>query len=320
MKQSASQDALTTQMATAVSDFGALAENLAETLQYVWQVQEGCQVECYGVSESQSLSQRQGTGQSATATGPRLPTSAGSPGGVPDSFFSWVTTFAQNIGATVQWILQFEEASCLEHCGEEALLQMAAQSASTDQTSTAGDVPDPSPGPPVAQEPPPAAGQPPDAAAPPAGNTATAGATIASATSGSSAVPGDLGTEASGGDRSIAARAGREPSAQASSRSSRVSSSATGAATAGQGSVQASSSTVESSRLTAQASTSDDASAPSSHDSSRTAASSVPVSIDTRTATPDGDDGGIPWLPAGLLLVAGVAVVQSLRLRPGFGG
>src|SRR5918995_1895494 len=143
MNQLASQDAQTTQMATAVSDFGALAENVAETLQYIWQVQEGCEVECYGVNESQSVSQSLTTHQSATATGPPYPTSAGWRPDSPESFFSWVTAFAQNVGATVQRIFQHQEAGCLEHCGEEALVQAAAQRARTNQIAAAGDVPEP---------------------------------------------------------------------------------------------------------------------------------------------------------------------------------
>jgi hypothetical protein len=43
----------------------------------------------------------------------------------------------------VRTIMQTQEASCLEHCGEEMLLQAAIQSAVTDQTAIAGDVPEP---------------------------------------------------------------------------------------------------------------------------------------------------------------------------------
>jgi hypothetical protein len=320
MGQSASQDAQTTQMATAVSDFGALAENLAETMQYVWQVQEGCRVECYGVSESQSLSQQQNTTQSATATGPRLPTSAGSAPNSPDSFFSWVTAFAQNIGATVQWILQFEEASCLEHCGDEALFQTASQRAATDQTATAGDVPEPPSEPPTAGEPPPAAGAPPAAEPSLPGSAPTAAATIASSTSGAALGAGELTAEGPLGGRSTAARAERGPSPQVSLSRSSVESTATTAGPGGEASVRASGTAAESSSVAAQASTRDGTSASTSHSSTRTSASPAPAAHETRTPTSDGDDLSIPWLPVALLLVAGLAVFQSLRLRPGFGG
>jgi hypothetical protein len=317
MDQSASQDAQTTQMATAVSDFGALAENVAETLQYVWQVQEGCQVECYGVSQSQSLSQQQNTSQSATATGPRLPTSAGSPAGGRDGFFSWVTAFAQSIGATVQWILQVQEASCLEHCGDDVLLQTAGQRASTDQTSTAGHVPEPAGEAPTSSEPP-AAGEPPAAEPPPAGSATTAAATTASAASGPGAGAGVLGPEGPRSDRSIAGRAEGRVSTQASSRGSRVSSIAT--AEAGGTPEQVSGTDGDPSDRAAQASTPETSSASSSRSSARIQASPGPLTLDTIAATTEGDEAGLPWLPAALLLLAGLGVIQSLRLRPGFRG
>jgi hypothetical protein len=321
MDQSASQDAQTTQMATAVSDFGALAENLAETLQYVWQVQEGCQVECYGVSQSQSLWQQQNTSQSATATGPRLPTSAGSPAGGRDGFFSWVTAFAQSIGATVQWILQVQEASCLEHCGDDVLLQSAGQGASTDQTSTAGHVPEPSANAPTSQEPP-AAGQPPAAEPQPSGGTTMAAATAASATSGpgAGAGAGRLDPEGPRSDRSIAGRAEGRMSTQSSSRGSRVSSIATAQAPASGTLEQGSGTDGDPSGHARQASTPDSTSSGSSQDSARPSASLAPVTLDTSAAANAGDEPGVPWLPAALLLLAGLGVIQSLRLRPGFRG
>jgi hypothetical protein len=319
MDQSASQDAQTTQMATAVSDFGALAENLAETLQYVGQVQEGCQVECYGVSQSQSLSQQQNTSQSATATGPRLPTSAGAPAGGRDGFFSWVTAFAQSIGATVQWILQVQEASCLEHCGDDVLLQSAGQRASTDQTSTAGNVPEPVGGAPTSQEPP-AAGQPPAAEPPPSGSATTAAATTASAASAPGAGAGALDPEGPRSDRSIATRAEGRVSTQASSRGSHVSSIATAEAPAGGTPEQASGTDVEPPDPAARASTQDSSSASSSRSSARIPASSAPGTLDTIAATTEGEEAGLPWLPVALVLLAGLGIIQSLRLRPGFRG
>jgi hypothetical protein len=319
MDQSASQNAETTQMATAVSDFGALAENLAETLQYVWQVQEGCQVECYGVSQSQSLSQQQRTSQSATATGPRLPTSAGAPAGGREGFFSWVTAFAQSIGATVQWILQVQEASCLEHCGDDALLQVAGQRASTDQTSTAGNVPEPGGGAPTTEEPP-AAGQPQAGEPPPSGSATTAATATASAASAQGAGAGALDPEGPRSDRSIAALAEGRMSTQATSRGSRVSSIASADAPTHGTPKQVSGTDVEQSDPAARASTLESSSASTSRSSARIPASSAPGTLDTIAATTEDEEPGLPWLPVALVLLAGLAIIQSLRLRPGFRG
>jgi hypothetical protein len=49
-------------------------------------------------------------------------------------------------------------------------------------------------------------------------------------------------------------------------------------------------------------------------------ASVTQVTLDRSVATEAGDNPHVPWLPAALLLVAGVGVIQSLRLRPGFKG
>jgi hypothetical protein len=319
MDQSASQDAETTQMATAVSDFGALAENLAETLQYVWQVQEGCQVECYGVSQSQSVSQQLNTGQSATATGPRLPASAGAPAGGREGFFSWVTAFAQNIGATVQWILQVQEASCLEHCGDDVLLQVAGQRASTDQTSTAGNVPEPDGGAPTTEEPP-AAVQPQAAEPPPSGSATTAATATASVASAQGAGAGALDPEGPRSDRSIAALAEGRMSTQATSRGSRVSSIASADAPTHGTPKQVSGTDVEQSDPAARASTLESSSVSSSRSSARIPASSAPGTLDTIAATTEGEEPGLPWLPVALVLLAGLGIIQSLRLRPGFRG
>jgi hypothetical protein len=308
-----------------VSDFGALAENLAETLQYVWQVQEGCQVECYGVSQSQSVSQQLNTSQSATATGPRLPTSAGAPAGSRDGFFSWVTAFAQSIGATVQWILQVQEASCLEHCSDDALLQAAGQRASTDQTSSAGNVPEPGGGAPTTDELP-AVGEPPGAGQPPAGEplpsgSATRAATAtASAASGPGSGAGALHPEGPRSDRSIAAGAQGRVSTQASSRGSGVSSIASAETPTHGTPEQVSGADVEQSDPAARASTLESSSASSSRSSARIPASSVPGTLDTIAATTEGEEPGLPWLPIALVLLAGLGIIQSLRLRPGFRG
>jgi hypothetical protein len=303
-------------MATAVSDFGALAQNLAETLQYVWQVQEGCRVECYGVNESQSLSQRQTTTQSATATGRAFPTSAGSPtDGL--SFFSWVTAFARNIGATVQWIFQLQEASCLEHCGEEALLQAAGQRAATDQTSTAGDVPEPvseppaGPAQPVAASQPSAAEEPPPSDAPRASMSVTAAASSASSSASTAAAPPR--------SRWIAAEADGPSSKQPSDRQSLHSSiAAAGGPAAGEPPAAESGPDVGPSAHTGQRTTPRSTSATQSRTSTANPVAPAPITLDRSAATDAGNDPAIPWLPTALLLVAGLAVLQSLRVRPGF--
>jgi hypothetical protein len=163
--QSASQSAQTTQIATAIGDAVARALNLAETLQFVWQSQRVCESECHGVSASQSVSQEASTSQSATASG-------GSGGEVasPESFFAWLTAFAQNIGATIQTVVQHQKAGCLEHCVGGTQLQQAVQEATTDQTATAGPKPaQPATPPPASPEPPAETSTPPetDSALPP---------------------------------------------------------------------------------------------------------------------------------------------------------
>jgi hypothetical protein len=317
MNQSASQDAQTTQMATAVSDFGALAENVAETLQYIWQVQEGCEVECYGVNESQSVSQSLTTHQSATATGPPYPTSAGWRPDSPESFFSWVTAFAQNVGATVQRIFQQQEAGCLEHCGEEALVQAAAQRARTDQIAAAGDVPEPVSEPPSGPEPPPAAsdapaaGKPaPSAPSPPAMVAATASASATNAT--------ELAEAGPRGRDSVQMRAGHRLSRGGSSRGSEQSSLATAQARVSGALAPESGTDAARSRPGAENSNSRDTSSTESRSSAANAVFPAPVTPD-RSGYETPNDPTIPWLPVALLFVAGVAVIQTLRLRPGFG-
>jgi hypothetical protein len=314
MNQSASQDAQTTQMATAVSDFGALAENVAETLQYIWQVQEGCEVECYGVNESQSASQSQTTHQSATATGPQYPTSAGSRFDTSESFFSWVTAFAQNLGATVQTILQYQEAGCLEHCGEEALVQAAAQRARTDQIAAAGDVPEPASEPPSEPEPPPAASGAPDTEAPAPSGAPSPPATVTATASASATNSTGLAEAPPRGRDSVSLGAGHRRSAGGSEQSSV----ATAQARVSGALAPESGTDASPSRPAAETSTPGATSSTDSRSSAASALSPAPVTLDRSTAE-TGNDPTIPWLPATLLLVAGVAVIQTLRLRPGFG-
>jgi hypothetical protein len=317
MNQSASQDAQTTQMATAVSDFGALAENVAETLQYIWQVQEGCAVECYGVNESQSVSQSLTTHQSATATGPPYPTSAGWRPDSPESFFSWVTAFAQNLGATVQRIFQHQEAGCLEHCGEEALVQAAAQRARTDQIAAAGDVPEPVSEPPSGPEPPPAASDAP-AAGEPAPSAPSPSATVAATASASGTNATELAEAGPRGRDSVPMRAGHPQSPGGSSRGSEQSSLATAQARVSGALAPESGTDAAPSRPAAKTSTPGATSSTDSRSSAASALSPAPVTLD-RSMAETGNDSTVPWLPAALLLVVGVALIQTLRVRPGFG-
>jgi hypothetical protein len=318
MNQSASQDAQTTQMATAVSDFGALAENVAETLQYIWQVQEGCEVECYGVNESQSVSQSLTTHQSATATGPPYPTSAGWRPDSPESFFSWVTAFAQNVGATVQRIFQHQEAGCLEHCGEEALVQAAAQRARTDQIAAAGDVPEPVSEPPSGPEPPPAEPDPPAAGESPPGSAPSEPPTVAAAAMTSATNSTGLAEAPPRGRDSVSLRAGHRQSAGGSSRGSEQASVATAQARVSGALAPESGTDAARSRPAAETSNSHDTSSTESRSSAANAVFPAPVTPD-RSGYETPNDPTVPWLPVALLFVAGVAVIQTLRLRPGFG-
>jgi hypothetical protein len=150
--QEASQQSYTTQEADAQSALTAWAENLAETVQYVFQIQQGCEHECHDATQHQSSTQGQTTSQSATAD------ALGDGGGfflVPD----WLIAYAQNVGATIQLIYQYQEALCLEHCMGDAQLQEAIQRAVTDQNAVAlAGVPEPAE-PPQGEQPP--GGEPP---------------------------------------------------------------------------------------------------------------------------------------------------------------
>jgi hypothetical protein len=118
----------------------------------VFQIQQGCEHECHGVTQHQSSTQGQTTSQSAIGN------ALGGGVGlllVPD----WLIAYAQNIGATIQLIYQYQEALCLEHCMGDAQLQEAIQRAVTDQNAVAlAAVPEPVE-PPPGEEPP--GGEPP---------------------------------------------------------------------------------------------------------------------------------------------------------------
>jgi hypothetical protein len=160
--QSARQWAETIQAAIAESDVEALARNLSQTLQYVLQVQQACEYECYGVYQSQTSSQAAATTQSATAK-------VHAPVGMlvlgPDGAIvlpGWLVALAANQGATIQTILQYQEALCLNYCDGDIQIQEAIQRALSSQDAVAVALVAPGGG----QEPPggqPSVGQPPGA-------------------------------------------------------------------------------------------------------------------------------------------------------------
>jgi hypothetical protein len=150
--QEASQQSYTTQEADAQSALAAWAENIAETVQLVFQFQQGCEYECHGVTQHQSSTQGQTTSQSANAD------ALGDGVGfflVPD----WLVAYAQNIGATIQLIYQYQDALCLEYCMGDAQLQEAIQQALTDQNAVALAAPPEPAVPPTGEQPP--GGEPP---------------------------------------------------------------------------------------------------------------------------------------------------------------
>lgn len=126
--QTASQSAQTTQSATALSDALASAVNAAETLQLVFQYQQGCEQECHGASSSQSVAQNQGVRQSATAER-------------RDGLLGWLVALAENLGVTLQTVLQYQDADCLEFCFGDSQTQAALQEALTAQQAQAGKPP-----------------------------------------------------------------------------------------------------------------------------------------------------------------------------------
>jgi hypothetical protein len=135
--QSALQWAETIQAAIAEGDIAALARNLSQTLQYVLQVQRACEYECYGVYQSQTSSQAQATTQSATA---RAHTAVAMLVLGPDGAIvvpGWLVALAENQGATIQTILQYQEAICLNYCDGDTQLQEAIQRALSSQDAIA---------------------------------------------------------------------------------------------------------------------------------------------------------------------------------------
>ena len=135
--QSALQWAETIQTAIAEGDIEALARNLSQTLQYVLQAQEACEYECYGVYQSQTSSQAAATTQSATAKAhaPVTMLVLGPDGAIV--LPGWLVALAENHGATIQTILQYQEALCLNYCDGDTQLQEAIQRALSSQDAIA---------------------------------------------------------------------------------------------------------------------------------------------------------------------------------------
>jgi hypothetical protein len=124
--QSASQSAQTTQVAGATADAVANALNVSSTFQFVWQLQQGCAQECHDATSTQSSG-------ALDATSSSVP----SPFEDPAAFAAWLSVLAANRSATVQLIVQYEEAPCLVHCAGGAQVQEAELVAVHVQAATA---------------------------------------------------------------------------------------------------------------------------------------------------------------------------------------
>ena len=103
------------------------AINIAEVTQFVWQIQEGCTIECHDATTSQSVSRDTTTDQSSSAP----------PFDDPESFIAWIAVIAAQTAATVQTIFQYDEAACLDQCTGDHQSQDAVQTAATTQQTTA---------------------------------------------------------------------------------------------------------------------------------------------------------------------------------------
>jgi hypothetical protein len=145
--QSAAQQALTTQSATATADGIVTAINASQTTQFVWQEQQGCLAVCVHTSATQATSQAQKQTAAQSGNGPTLPF------GGPQPFLAWLAVIAANEAATIEMLYQEDVADCLDHCYGDALSQVAQQSAAVSQKATAT-LDDPAPQrPPVAAPP-----------------------------------------------------------------------------------------------------------------------------------------------------------------------
>jgi hypothetical protein len=139
------------------------------------------------VTQNEATDQQQTT--SAAASG-------APPFDSPQTFLAWIAVIAGNIGATVQTVYQYDEATCLDHCTGDAQTQDIAQAVVTDQNANAftdGRAPPPSaasssgatpePGLPVAPAPDAPAQDAPPPAVPVASSSSAARAMVASAPS-----------------------------------------------------------------------------------------------------------------------------------------
>jgi hypothetical protein len=119
--QSASQSSTTHQSATATgggtTQAGAVAVNVAGTVQFVFQTQLGCIAFCFTTSQAQSTSQTAQTTQSATATG--------------ETFLT-----ALNVAETFQFVWQFQQG-----CEVECYDASSTQSTTQQQTSQSAGTP-----------------------------------------------------------------------------------------------------------------------------------------------------------------------------------
>jgi hypothetical protein len=152
LSQSAAQQALTTQSASATAGAIVTAINAAQTTQFVWQEQEACLVVCVDTSATQATSQAQDQTAEQSGNGPTLPF------GGPQPFLAWLAVIAANEAATIEILYQEDIADCLDHCYGDALTQVAEQTAAVSQDATAT-LDDPAPqrspvaGPPAGDEP-----------------------------------------------------------------------------------------------------------------------------------------------------------------------
>src|SRR6185312_7666259 len=146
--QSASQSAHVVQAAFATAPDAALAQNVADGMQFVVQLQQTCTVACSGATASASTAQASDVtqvaqvgagGVSAQAggfpTGPGAAASSAQLG--PGAFFAWVAALASELAATVQTTVQVQVAACLSHCTGGVQTQIAGQTAAVEQVSVA---------------------------------------------------------------------------------------------------------------------------------------------------------------------------------------
>ena len=131
-KQSASQSAATEQSATA-SGADASASNESLTTQFAFQFQRGCVYECYATSQYQSAAQTSETSQDGAAH------AYDDEEGLAElrAAFAEVEAWATQVSATIQLLIQYEDADCRAYCRDEIQEQLAEQQALTTQSARA---------------------------------------------------------------------------------------------------------------------------------------------------------------------------------------